>query len=318
LLLWNLLYILLKVLYRFSYTDAVQIPVRGPALVVSNHGSLADGFLVGSLTRRFLRFLVYKPYFDHPVSAWMLRTLHCIPMAQGSARREIVESLQAARAELNAGHLVCIFAEGGVTRTGHFMPLQKGFTRVVSGLDVPIIPVHIDGLWGTLFSFSWQRMVWKWPRFSGDRALQIRVGAPLPASSRPIDVWLAIKDLECETWIATEKTLPEALRQVLWQPDYSKLQARRSSDGVFTELGLTGYSCAALGGIVALNTPTVEFRGDVQLGSREGSVGRLLPGVTARIREDGRLLLRGHQHRRGWYDTGIAATLDDDGFLFLA
>jgi len=58
------------------------------------------------------------------------------------------------RKELEDGHVVCIFAEGAISRTGNMLPFKRGFERIVGGLDVPIIPVHLDRLWGSIFSYE--------------------------------------------------------------------------------------------------------------------------------------------------------------------
>ena len=69
-------------------------------------------------------------------------------------RRDIVESLKRARNELENGHVVCIFAEGAISRTGNLLPFKRGFEKIVEGSNVPIIPVHLDRLWGSIFSFK--------------------------------------------------------------------------------------------------------------------------------------------------------------------
>ena len=72
--------------------------------------------------------------------------------------RDMVESIRAARRELAAGHVVCIFAEGAISRTGNMLPFKRGMEKIVEGTDVPIIPVHLDRLWGSIFSFD-QRQI---------------------------------------------------------------------------------------------------------------------------------------------------------------
>ena len=74
-----------------------------------------------------------------------------------------MESIRAARRELAAGHIVCIFAEGAISRTGNMLPFKRGMEKIVDGTDVPIIPVHLDRLWGSIFSFASGKFFWKWP-----------------------------------------------------------------------------------------------------------------------------------------------------------
>ena len=109
------------------------MPLRGPALLVCNHVSHVDGALVGACVQRFVRFLVYGPYF---------RALGVPPAAEADARDSGDRRQQArgrsrrssARArELQAGHVVCIFAEGAISRTGNLLPFKRGFERIVDG-----------------------------------------------------------------------------------------------------------------------------------------------------------------------------------------
>ena len=50
--------------------------------------------------------------------------------------------------------MVCIFAEGAISRTGNLLPFKRGLEKIVDGLDVPMIPVHLDRVWGSIFSFD--------------------------------------------------------------------------------------------------------------------------------------------------------------------
>ncbi len=91
-------------------------------------------------------------------------------------------ALRACRAELEAGHVVCIFAEGSITRTGNLLPFKRGMEKVVHGLDVPVIPVHLDRVWGSMFSFAGGKFFGKWPkRFP--YPVTVSFGEPLPSSA---------------------------------------------------------------------------------------------------------------------------------------
>lgn len=173
------LWLLTHTVYRIRILGQEQVPARGPALLVCNHLSHADGFLVGACVQRFIRFMVYRPYFELPGANWLLKRMNAIPVSSED-RRDILRSIERARAELRAGHVVCIFAEGAISRTGNLQPFRHGFERIVRGLDVPVIPVHLGGVWGSVFSFTRGRFFWKWP----ERLLHpvtVTFGAPLQA-----------------------------------------------------------------------------------------------------------------------------------------
>src|SRR5689334_7557899 len=153
------LWLLTHTVYRIRIVGQEHVPSRGPALLVCNHLSHVDGLLVGSCIQRFVRFLVYKPYYEHWAFHRLLKFMKAIPVGSG---REALASLDQARRELQNGHVVCIFAEGSISRTGHMLPLKRGFERIVEGLDVPVIPVSLDRVWGSVFSFKGGRFFWKW------------------------------------------------------------------------------------------------------------------------------------------------------------
>ena len=191
-----LLWLLTHTVYKIRIEGQQHVPFRGPALLVCNHMSLVDGFLVGACIQRFVRFMVYRPYFEVKLLHWALKLTNAIPVAAGSPR-EIVESLQRAREELRQGHVVCIFAEGSVSRTGNLLPLARGFERITKDLDVPVIPVHLDRLWGSVFSFSEGQFFWKWPSRIPYR-VTVSFGAPLPATAKAHQVRQAIGELGAE------------------------------------------------------------------------------------------------------------------------
>jgi acyl-[acyl-carrier-protein]-phospholipid O-acyltransferase/long-chain-fatty-acid--[acyl-carrier-protein] ligase len=135
-----------------------------------------------------VRFLVYKPYYEHWAANPLLRMLQAIPVAGG---REAVRAIAAARHELQEGHVVCIFAEGAISRTGNMLPFKRGLEKIVDGLDVPIVPVYLDRVWGSVFSFERGRFLWKWPkRFP--YPVTVAFGAPLPASTSAAEVRVAL------------------------------------------------------------------------------------------------------------------------------
>jgi acyl-[acyl-carrier-protein]-phospholipid O-acyltransferase/long-chain-fatty-acid--[acyl-carrier-protein] ligase len=90
--------------------------------------------------------------------------------------------------------MVCIFAEGAISRTGNLLPFRRGLEKIVDGLDVPVIPVHLDRLWGSIFSFERGRFLWKWPKRI-PYPVTVSFGTPMPASSSAHDVRQAIQEL---------------------------------------------------------------------------------------------------------------------------
>ena len=178
---------LIAVLYRVRVRGADNVPARGGALLVSNHVSLLDGFLVGWAARhRHVRFMIWRPYYEHWAFRGVFRALRTIPVDLGGPRA-MLAAIHSARQELEAGHVVCIFAEGSVTRIGNLLPFKRGMEKIVEGLEVPVIPVHLDRVWGSIFSFAGGQFFGKRPR-RWPYPVTVSFGAPLPA---PPTAWAA-------------------------------------------------------------------------------------------------------------------------------
>ncbi|MBI5561426.1 MAG: MFS transporter [Deltaproteobacteria bacterium] len=188
-----LLWLLTHTVYKIRIVGGEHAPRRGPALLVCNHISFADGLLVGASLHRFVRFMIYRYFYDLRPINWALRHLHAIPISNGGSR-EVMASIQKAREELMAGHVVCVFAEGAITRTGNLLPFKKGFERIVEGLDVPVIPMHLDRVWGSAFSFHGGRFFKRWAR-ELFRPVTVSFGAPMPAASSAQEVREAVMEL---------------------------------------------------------------------------------------------------------------------------
>lgn len=169
---------LIAALYRIRVLGAGNVPAKGGALLVSNHVSFMDGFLVGwAARRRHVRFMIWRPYYDHWAVHGLLRALRTVPVDLGGPRA-VTAAIQAARRELEAGHVVCIFPEGAVTRTGNLLPFKRGMEKIAQGLDIPVIPVHLDRVWNSILSFAGGQFLGKtpgrWPY-----PVTVSFGAPL-------------------------------------------------------------------------------------------------------------------------------------------
>jgi acyl-[acyl-carrier-protein]-phospholipid O-acyltransferase / long-chain-fatty-acid--[acyl-carrier-protein] ligase len=209
-----LLWMLTHTIFRIRIRGQENIPFRGPALLVANHTSYVDGVLIAACVQRFIRFLVWKPFFANPLLGRFLRLGKAIPAGAGGPR-DIVESIRSARREIQAGHMVCIFAEGAISRTGNMLPFKRGLEKIVEGTDIPIIPVHLDRLWGSIFSFERGRFFWKWPK-QVPYPVTVSFGAPLPAGTPVHAVRQAIQELGADA-IAHRKTSSDTLPRRLYR-----------------------------------------------------------------------------------------------------
>ena len=180
-------------IYRVKVIGQENVPFEGPALFVCNHVTWVDGLLVGTSTQRLPHFMMWKPFYDHPLLHWFFKLMGAIPTA-GRNRQEVLQSLENAREDLKKGEVVCIFAEGGLSRTGNMMPFKRGFERIMEDMNLPIIPVHLDRVWGSIFSYKDGRFFLKWPQRI-PFPITVSFGKPLPPTAKAYEVRQAVMEL---------------------------------------------------------------------------------------------------------------------------
>ncbi len=180
-------------LFRIRVEGGEHVPRTGGALLVSNHISYADAVLVGYTTPRIVRFLMWQPIYKAPLFNYFFRLLCAIPIDAASPKAT-VRALRAAHEELGGGELVAIFPEGLISRNGGIGPFERGFERILKGTDVPVIPMHVSGLYGHPFSCrgggpfqSWQKL-WR-------PEVRVRIGRPVYQRLSPAELRQIVADL---------------------------------------------------------------------------------------------------------------------------
>jgi acyl-[acyl-carrier-protein]-phospholipid O-acyltransferase/long-chain-fatty-acid--[acyl-carrier-protein] ligase len=185
--------------YRIRVEGRDNVPETGGALFVANHMSFVDALLLIASTDRPIRFLIYKGIYDLPFIKPFAKLIRAIPISSEQRPREMLHSLREATDAIQHGEVVCIFAEGQITRIGRLLPFRRGFERIMKGVDAPIVPVNLDGVWGSIFSFERGRFLWKIPR-SIPYPVTVSFGKPMPPSARPFEVRRAVQQLQSEAY----------------------------------------------------------------------------------------------------------------------
>lgn len=214
---------LLRALVRTVYSIRVEgggnVPLEGGALLVANHVSYADALLLGSCVERAVRFLMHRSFFAHPLLGPFARWMGAIGVASGESQAERDRSLSEAAGALQRGELVAIFAEGRITRTGTLLGFRRGLETIARQSGAPIVPVALDEVWGSIFSFEGGRALTKWPRQLPYR-VRVSIGAPLPPDAPAHRVRDAISELLAHS----------AERRALLEPDLARAFARCARD----------------------------------------------------------------------------------------
>lgn len=159
-----LVWLLFRLVYKVRVFGTEHIPPTGGGLIVANHVSWLDGILLILNSERPIRMIAWADYVTGRFIGWLTRTFGVIPIRSTDGPRAIVTALNTAREAIKNGELVCIFAEGSITRTGQLQPFQRGLMRIIDGTNAPVIPTYLDELWGSIFSHRDGRFLWKRPR----------------------------------------------------------------------------------------------------------------------------------------------------------
>ena len=148
-----MIWLLSHSMYRVQHKHLDLIPDEGAALLVCNHVSFVDALLIGGAVRRPIRFVMYYKIYNLPVLNFIFRTAGTIPIAGRGEDEAIYEqAFDRIARYLNDGELVCIFPEGKLTTDGQINEFKAGVTRILERTPVPVIPMALQGLWGSFFS----------------------------------------------------------------------------------------------------------------------------------------------------------------------
>jgi acyl-[acyl-carrier-protein]-phospholipid O-acyltransferase/long-chain-fatty-acid--[acyl-carrier-protein] ligase len=192
--------------YRIRVIGRDNIPERGAALLVSNHMSFVDTLLLIASTDRIIRFVIFRDIYDHPFIKPIAKMMGAIPISSKARPREVIQALQKASDALREGDVVCIFAEGQITRVGHLLPFRRGLGRIIKGSSAPIVPVYLDDPSGSLFSFERGRFWWRVPR-QMFHPVTVGFGKPLPPSSTAFEIRQAVQDLSTSAYAQRKRLM---------------------------------------------------------------------------------------------------------------
>jgi 1-acyl-sn-glycerol-3-phosphate acyltransferase len=180
-------WILINVLYRLRVENIDRIPEHGPALLICNHVSFVDPIVISAAVRRPVRFIMEASIFRIPVLSAAFRGMKAIPVAPQKTEPDTYErAFQVVAQELRAGELVCIFPEGRLTTDGQVREFRAGMLRILKETPVPVIPMAVSNLWGSMFSRYSKALLGRLPRRYLAR-ITLAVGEPVPPEQATLE-----------------------------------------------------------------------------------------------------------------------------------
>ena len=182
--------------YRRKIVGLENVPTDGPVLFVGNHVGYLDGFIVYTALPRPVRFFAHSDYIPPGLGSYLADQAGVIRVLPG---KRVIESLRTARQALKNGDQLCIFPEGGITRTGGIRHFEPGFLAFLKGNeDVPIVPFYIGGLFGSMFSYANGGKTTFWPKKLKESVV-LAFGKPIDHPRDPQQVQQIIEELGVDT-----------------------------------------------------------------------------------------------------------------------
>jgi len=178
--------------YRMRIYQQENLPEEGPALLAPNHVSWIDGLLLVAVSPRPVRLIVSGALVRRWWSRGLARIMGAIPIPSSPAQAR--QAIETARQALRDGELVCMFAEGSVTRSGQLQPFRSSILEILKGTGAAVVPVYLDELWGSIFSFRGGKFFWKWPS-EGTRRVSIWFGRRLESPASVFEIRDAVQAL---------------------------------------------------------------------------------------------------------------------------
>ena len=290
--------------YGFRVCGLEHIPKRGAGVLALNHVTWIDALFVAAACPRGGRVLANANFFRFKPLHMLVSRAGMIPVPFSGPKAQRA-AIVAVREALDRGELVAIFPEGQLTRNGMLGPFYRGLEVILKGRpEVPVIPVYLDNLWGSIWSFQGWRAFGKRP-VGLRRVVNVAFGPALTGPPSLFEIRLGILDAGVDA-TRLRRRLPATLETL--DPTAER------------------FDHPALG-LLAASALDYDRGGVVQPGRREGTVGLPVPGVVLRVVDNSGQVLSegqdGHIEARtvrqpDWTDTGSIGRLDRDGFLTIA
>jgi acyl-[acyl-carrier-protein]-phospholipid O-acyltransferase/long-chain-fatty-acid--[acyl-carrier-protein] ligase len=148
-----------RLVYRISTFGVNTLP-QGGFLLLPNHITWVDAVVLQAACPRAIRYIVDQEFYHKAILHPSLRLLKCIPIDVRNSRAAI----RTATEKIAEGEIVCLFPEGQLERRGTLLRLQRGYELIARHAGAPVVPVWLDQLWGSIFSFKGGRFFTKLPR----------------------------------------------------------------------------------------------------------------------------------------------------------
>ena len=171
---------LVRCFYRVTALGINNLP-EGGFLLLPNHISWVDAIVLQLTCPRPIRYIIDEEFYRKPLLHPFLRLVQCIPIDT----RHSHSAIRAATEKIAEGEIVCLFPEGQLERTGTLLRLRRGYELIARHVNATVVPVWLDQLWGSIFSFQGGKFFTKFPKRI-PYPVTIAFGKPLEANAADI------------------------------------------------------------------------------------------------------------------------------------
>jgi acyl-[acyl-carrier-protein]-phospholipid O-acyltransferase/long-chain-fatty-acid--[acyl-carrier-protein] ligase len=185
-------WLLTHTFYKVRVFGRENLPEEGPALLAPNHVSWLDGLMLVAVSPRPVRLIVSRSYVDSWWLRGLARLMGVIPILESP--KALRSAIDTARDALKNGEIVCIFPEGRISPSGQLQTFKPGVLEILKGATAEVIPVYLDELWGSIFSFRGGKLFGKSPELS-PRRVSIWFGEPLHEPGSAYEIRNAVQAL---------------------------------------------------------------------------------------------------------------------------
>lgn len=275
-------WMLAHTVYRIRLRNRDNLPSEGGALLVANHVSWADGLLLFCSSSRPIRLMIKEQLLQTNLRRRLARLMGVIAVPYSPKGASL--AIQEARDAIKSGQIVCLFAEGRITRSGQLQSFTRGVLSLVRGTQAPIIPVYLDELWGSMFSYRGGRLLGWWPSKWPHR-VSIWFGRPIEHAASVGQVREAVQKLGAEAAVNRHERSTNVVRTMLRTCRKARFRWKIADS---TGASLTG-SQVVMRSVILRRLLLRE----VLAGSNQQHVGILLPPSTGAVLTNAALALAG-------------------------
>lgn len=183
-----------KLFYKVEVIGGEDFPEDGPVIIVCNHVSFVDWMILMGVIKRPIHFVIDWNYYYLPTGPFWFRQAGLVPIATRKESESVLKrAFDLIHEDLDKGSVMGLFPEGWITRNGKMRRFQPGVSKILKSKPVPVVYVALDGLWGSIFSFSGGRVLLKFPKRFRSK-ITVHVSSPMTAgnyNAKDAEKWIS-------------------------------------------------------------------------------------------------------------------------------